>query len=210
MPTPILMHSDPVHFPSSSPYTSRRATTTPKRRLQESPGTLRHCHPCCHPPPTHNSSVLSLHPEYSNDDMTLLRVSASESESSQNLRHSFYLAQLRRGSLHLEKHLIKQKIEEHEISLQALKERIVDVEKNIASTFETVINLHCYMDQVGVPIPDMPEHVAASIMISDSEDDDDAIDPQEQIFEDAATSEENEAAPGSWLRVQKVDADVRQ
>ncbi|KAH9011638.1 hypothetical protein EDB84DRAFT_1445058 [Lactarius hengduanensis] len=65
------------------------------------------------------------------------------------------------------------------------------------------------MDQVGVPIPDMPEHIAASIMISDSEDDDDAIDPQEQIFEDVATSEENEAAPGSWLRVQKVDADCK-
>ncbi|KAH8995529.1 hypothetical protein EDB86DRAFT_2829439 [Lactarius hatsudake] len=35
------------------------------------------------------------------------------------------------SSLHLEKHLIKQKIEEHKISFRALEERMVDVENNI-------------------------------------------------------------------------------
>ncbi|KAH8999943.1 hypothetical protein EDB86DRAFT_3075213 [Lactarius hatsudake] len=157
------------------------------------------------PSPGVSGSVSSLHPEYYNDDTVLKpKLHVSVRESSQNLRRSFYLTQLQRGSLHLEKRLIKQKIKEHEISLQALKERMADVEKNIASTTNAVISMHCYMDQVGVPIPDMPEHVAASIMFSDSEDDD-AIDPQD---EDAATSEDNEVAPGSWHRVQEVDADM--
>ncbi|KAH9025769.1 hypothetical protein EDB84DRAFT_1440316 [Lactarius hengduanensis] len=123
-------------------------------------------------------SVLSLHPEYNIEDTTL------------------------RSSLHFEKRLIKQKIEEHEISLQALKERMVDVENNIASTTHAVGTLHCYMDQVGIPIPDMAEHVAASIVFSedddasDSQDGDtsdsqngDASNLQDQTLEDAATSE---------------------
>ncbi|KAH9000015.1 hypothetical protein EDB86DRAFT_3075371 [Lactarius hatsudake] len=55
------------------------------------------------------------------------------------------------------------------------------------------------MDQVGVPIPDMPEHIAASIMLSDSEDDD-AIDPQD---EDVATFEENKVAPGHGIGYKK-------
>ncbi|KAH9012736.1 hypothetical protein EDB84DRAFT_1582964 [Lactarius hengduanensis] len=145
------MHSDLVHFPSSpalsppSPYTSPlRATTTRKRRFQDSgsPGTPRHCHP---PPMFH---------------------------SGQNLRRSVHLTQLQRSSLHLEKRLIKQKIEEHKISLQALEEQLVDVENSIASTTHAVGSLHCYMDQVGVPIPDMAEHVAAPILFSEDGDSD--------------------------------------
>ncbi|KAH9167019.1 hypothetical protein EDB89DRAFT_2245874 [Lactarius sanguifluus] len=138
-----------------------------------------------------------------NDDTILKpKLHISVRESSQNLRRSFYLTQLQHGSLHLEKHLVKQKIEEHEISLQALKEWMADVEtrKNIASTTNAVISMHCYMDQVGIPIPDMLEHVATSIMFSDLEDDD-AIDPQD---EDTATSEENKVAPGSWHRYKKL------
>ncbi|KAH9008240.1 hypothetical protein EDB83DRAFT_2531930 [Lactarius deliciosus] len=118
----------------------------------------------------HNSSVLSSHPEYNNDDMPLKPISARV--SGQNLRRSFHLTQLQRSSLHLEKRLIKQKILEHEISFQALRERLVDVENNIASTTHAVGNLHCYMDQVGVPIPDMAEHVAASIVFSEDGDSD--------------------------------------
>ncbi|KAH9014885.1 hypothetical protein EDB84DRAFT_1527980, partial [Lactarius hengduanensis] len=173
-------HSDPVCFPSSpalsppSPYTSPlRATTTQKRHFQdsESPGTPHHCHP---PPMFHNSSVLPLHPEYNNDDITLKpKLHVSARESGQNLRRSFHLTQLQRSSLHLEKCLIKQRIEEHEISIQALKERMVDVENSIASTTHAVGSLHCYMDQVGVPIPDMAEHVAASTMFSEEDGDDD-------------------------------------
>ncbi|KAH9011254.1 hypothetical protein EDB84DRAFT_1445269 [Lactarius hengduanensis] len=75
-------------------------------------------------------------------------------------------------SLHLEKRLIKQKIEEHKISLQALEEQLVDVENSIASTTHAVGSLHCYMDQVGVPIPDMAEHVAAPILFSEDGDSD--------------------------------------
>ncbi|KAH9054549.1 hypothetical protein EDB83DRAFT_2316301 [Lactarius deliciosus] len=132
----------------------------------------------------HNGSMLSSHPEYNNYDMPLkpeLRISARE--SGQNLRRSFHLTQLRRSSLHLEKRLIKQKIEEHEISLQALKERMVDVENSIASTTDAVGSLHCFMDQVGITIPDMAEHVAASIVFS--EDDGDASDSQDGDDNDA-------------------------
>ncbi|KAH9020516.1 hypothetical protein EDB84DRAFT_1565682 [Lactarius hengduanensis] len=204
------MYADPVHFPSSpalspptSPYTSPlRATTTPKRRLQQSPGagTPRRFRPF---PTFHNSSALSLHPEYNMEDTTLrpeLRVSARE--SARSIRRSFHLTQLQRSSLHIEKRLIKQRIEEHKISLQALEERMVDVENNIASTTHAVGTLHCYMDQVGIPIPDMAEHVAASIVFSEDEDasdsqdgdasdsqNGDASDSQDQTLEDAATSE---------------------
>jgi hypothetical protein len=59
--------------------------------------------------------------------------------------------------------LIGQRIQEHEISLQVLKEQMLDIEKNIASTTDTVCSLHSYMDQVGVSVPDMPDHIAASI-----------------------------------------------
>ncbi|KAH9013366.1 hypothetical protein EDB84DRAFT_1533030 [Lactarius hengduanensis] len=174
-------HSDPVHFPSS-PHSRHHLHTRPHlglplpksavSRTQSLRAHLSHCHP---PPMFHNSSVLPLHPEYNNDDITLkpkLRVSARE--SGQNLRRSFHLTQLQRSSLHLEKCLIKQKIEEHEISIQALKERMVDVENSIASTTHAFGSLHCYMDQVSVPIPDMAEHVAASTMFSEDGDDDDA------------------------------------
>jgi hypothetical protein len=49
------------------------------------------------------------------------------------------------------------------MSLQALKEQMLDIEKNISNTTLAVGNLHCYMDQVCVPIPDMSENMASSI-----------------------------------------------
>jgi hypothetical protein len=42
-----------------------------------------------------------------------------------------------------------------------------DVEKNISNTTLAVGNLHCYMDQVCVPVPDMSENVVSSIMFSE-------------------------------------------
>ena len=56
---------------------------------------------------------------------------------------------------------------EHEISLQALKEQMVDIETNITSTTDAVDILHCYMDRVGIPIPNMTENVASSIIFFD-------------------------------------------
>ncbi|KAH8994409.1 hypothetical protein EDB86DRAFT_3078277 [Lactarius hatsudake] len=203
------MYADSVHFssspallPPSSPYTSPLRATTPKRRLQRSPGAdtpRRFC-----PFPTfHNSSGLPLRTEYNIEDTTWepeLRVSTRE--SARNIRRSFHLTQLQRSSLHLEKRLVRQKIEEHEISLQALKERMADIENDIASTTYAVGTLHCYMDQNGIPVPDMAEHVAASIVFSEDEDAGDsqdgdasdsqngnASDSQDQTLEDAATSE---------------------
>ncbi|KAH8982324.1 hypothetical protein EDB86DRAFT_3126959 [Lactarius hatsudake] len=147
-------------------------------------------------------SGLPLRTEYNIEDTTwepVLRVSARE--SARNIRRSFHLTQLQRSSLHLEKRLVRQKIEEHEISLQALKERMADIENDIASTTYAVGTLHCYMDQNGIPIPDMAEHVAASIVFSEDEDagdsqdgdasdlqNGDASDSQDQTLEDAATS----------------------
>ncbi|KAH9048641.1 hypothetical protein EDB83DRAFT_2317387 [Lactarius deliciosus] len=175
-----------------SPLRASSATTR-KRRFQDlgldlgsparSPGSGTPCH--CHPPPMfHNGSMLLSHPEYNNYDMPLKpELHVSVRESGQKLRRSFHLTQLRRSSLHLEKRLIKQKIEEHEISLQVLKEQMVDVENSIVSTTNAVGSLHCFMDQVGIPIPDMAEHVAPSIVFS--EDDGDASNSQDGDDDDA-------------------------
>jgi hypothetical protein len=57
--------------------------------------------------------------------------------------------------------LVSQKIQEHEISLEALEERMPDIEKNITSATLAVGDLHCYMDQVGVPVPGISENVAS-------------------------------------------------
>jgi hypothetical protein len=56
--------------------------------------------------------------------------------------------------------LVSQEILEHEISL---KERMLDIAKNISNT---TLALHCYMDQVGVAVPDMSE-IVASIIFSE-------------------------------------------
>ena len=37
------------------------------------------------------------------------------------------------------------------MSLEALKERMLDIEKNKTSTMLAIGDLHCYMDQVGIP-----------------------------------------------------------
>ncbi|KAH9011300.1 hypothetical protein EDB84DRAFT_1569837 [Lactarius hengduanensis] len=151
----------------------------------------------------HNGSALLLHPEYNIKDTTLRpEFCASARESAQSIHRSFHLNQLQHSSLHIEKCLIRQRIEEHEISLQALKEQMVDVENNIASTTHAVGTLHCYMDQVSIPIPDMVKHVATAIVFSEDEDPSDsqggdasdsqngnASDLQDQTLEDAATSE---------------------
>jgi hypothetical protein len=94
-----------------------------------------------------------------------LQVSAPESR--RNLRRSFRLTQLKRSSLHLEKRLVSQKILEHKISLQALNERMLDIETNIANVTLAAGELHCYMDETGIPIPDTPDHVVSSIMYSE-------------------------------------------
>ncbi|KAH8978294.1 hypothetical protein EDB86DRAFT_3090838 [Lactarius hatsudake] len=157
--------------------------------------------------PAVSSSGLLLRTEYNIEDTTWepkLRVSARE--SARNIRRSFHLTQLQCSSLHLEKRLVRQKIEEHEISLQALKERMDDIENDIASTTYAVGTLHCYMDQNGIPVPDMAEHVAASIVFSEDEDagnsqDGDASDSQDQTLEDAATSKTVQCRP-AWRTTQ--------
>ena len=94
-----------------------------------------------------------------------MQVSAPESR--RNLRRSFRLTQLKRSSLHLEKRLVSQRIQEHRISLQALNERMLDIETNIAKVTLATGELHCYMDEVGISIPDTPDHVVSSIMYSE-------------------------------------------
>ena len=92
---------------------------------------------------------------------------ASAPTTCRNLCRTFHLTQLKRSSLHLERHLVFQKMQEHEMSLEALKERMLDLEKNITSTTLAVGDLHCYMNKVSIPIPDIPENVASSIMFSE-------------------------------------------
>ncbi|KAH9168877.1 hypothetical protein EDB89DRAFT_1909079 [Lactarius sanguifluus] len=91
------------------------------------------------PPPTprftdggQDGGVFLSHPEYGSNDIMF------EAGQDQDLRRSFHLTQLKRSSLHLEKCWVKQKIEEHEITLQALKERMTDIEESIASTTSKV------------------------------------------------------------------------
>ncbi|KAH8990887.1 hypothetical protein EDB86DRAFT_2831006 [Lactarius hatsudake] len=132
---PITMSSEHV-FPSSQapssptlPYTLR---ATPKRPLQESLVEAPRRH---RPPPTPrftDGGVFSSRLEYGSNNITL------EAGQDQDLRRSFHLTQLKRSSLHLEKCWVKQKIEEHEIALQVLKERMTDIEESIASTTSKV------------------------------------------------------------------------
>ncbi|KAH8994739.1 hypothetical protein EDB86DRAFT_2829778 [Lactarius hatsudake] len=159
------MSSDSEHvFPSSrapspptSPYTSPL-----KRPLQESSAETPRRR--CRPPPT---------PSFANEFASLSRLeyggndTTSEVGQDQDLRRSFHLTQLKRSTLHLEKCWVKQKIEEHEITLQALKERMSNIEENITSTTFKVDRLHCCMDRLGVSIPDMPDLIAASIFLSE-------------------------------------------
>ncbi|KAH8977153.1 hypothetical protein EDB86DRAFT_2838302, partial [Lactarius hatsudake] len=159
------MSSDSEHvFPSSrarspptSPYTSPL-----KRPLQESSAETPRRR--CRPPPT---------PSFANEFASLSRLeyggndTTSEVGQDQDLCHSFHLTQLKRSTLHLEKCWVKQKIEEHEITLQALKEWMSNIEENITSTTFKVDRLHCCMDRLGISIPDMPDLIAASIFLSE-------------------------------------------
>ncbi|KAH9035983.1 hypothetical protein EDB83DRAFT_2524835 [Lactarius deliciosus] len=123
--------------PPTLPYTLR---ATPKQPLQESLVEAPRCH---RPPPTPrftDGGVFSSRLEYGSNDITL------EAGQDQDLCRSFHLTQLKRSSLHLEKCWVKQKIEEHEIALQVLKERMTDIEESIASTTSKVDRLHCFMD----------------------------------------------------------------
>ncbi|KAH9033654.1 hypothetical protein EDB84DRAFT_1488286 [Lactarius hengduanensis] len=146
--------------PPTSPYTSplkrplhESSAETPRRRRRRPP-----------PTPTFANELVSLsRPEYGGKDST------SEVGQDKELRRTFHLTQLKRSSLHLEKCWVKQKIEEHEITLQALKERMSNIEENITSTTSKVDRLHCFMDRIGVSIPDVPDLIAASIFLSESD-----------------------------------------
>jgi hypothetical protein len=85
----------------------------------------------------------------------------------QKLRCSFWITQLKHSSLHLEKRLVSQRILEHEVSLQVLRERMEEIERGIVHSTTAVGSMHSLMDQVGIPIPDMPEHVALAILCSE-------------------------------------------
>lgn len=41
------------------------------------------------------------------------------------------------------------------------------IEKDMASTIETVGSLRSYMDQAGILVPEVPDHVAASILFAE-------------------------------------------
>ena len=44
---------------------------------------------------------------------------------------------------------------------------MLDIETNISKVTLTAGELHCYMDEAGISIPDMPDHVVSSIMYSE-------------------------------------------
>jgi len=48
------------------------------------------------------------------------------------------------------------------MTIEALEERMLELEEVIIHSTNTVGNMHTFMDQMGVPIPDMTEHIAAS------------------------------------------------
>jgi hypothetical protein len=149
-------HQGHPHHPS--PFTSPlKGTTTPKRPFQGSQNTPLSCRRRKFSKFA-NSRILSFHSEYGSDDarkhfrgnlcahFNLLKGTGSPTAAkaaSRNLRRSYHLRQLKRSSLHLEKRLVSQRIQEHEISLQALKERMLDLEEDIASSTLTVGSLHC-------------------------------------------------------------------
>ncbi|KAH9168131.1 hypothetical protein EDB89DRAFT_1973271, partial [Lactarius sanguifluus] len=141
--------SSRVPSPPTSPYTSPL-----KRPLQESSAETPRRR---RPPPI---------PTFSNGSNSYPHQEAGQD---QDLRRSFHLTQLKRSSLHLEKCWVRLKIEEHEITLRALKERMSNIEENITSTTFKVDRLHCFMDRLGVSIPDMPDLVAASIFLSEGD-----------------------------------------
>ena len=97
----------------------------------------------------------------------ILQESNQTQVTPQKIRCSFWVTQLKHSSLHLEKRLVSQRILEHEASLQILKERMEEIERDIDHSTASVGNMHSLMDQVGIPIPDMPEHVAAAILLSE-------------------------------------------
>jgi hypothetical protein len=74
------------------------------------------------------------------------------------------IMQLKHSSLHLEKRLVSQRILEHEVSLQVLREWMEEIERGIVHSTTAVGSMHSLMDQVGIPIPDMPEHMALAIL----------------------------------------------
>ncbi len=53
------------------------------------------------------------------------------------------------------------------MTLEALEDWMLELEEGIIHSTNTVGNMHTFMDQIGVPIPDMTEHIAASIMFSE-------------------------------------------
>ena len=97
----------------------------------------------------------------------ILQESDQTQVSPQKIHCSFRITQLKRSSLHLEKQFVTQRILEHEVSLQVLKERMEEIEKDIDHSTTVVGTMHSYMDQVGIPIPDMPEQVASAILCSE-------------------------------------------
>lgn len=97
----------------------------------------------------------------------ILQESNQTQVTPQKIRRSFWVTQLKHSSLHLEKRLVSQRILEHEASLQILKERMEEIERDIDHSTASVGNMHSLMDQVGIPIPDMPEHVAVAILLSE-------------------------------------------
>ena len=84
--------------------------------------------------------------------------------SPQSIRRTFRITQLKRSSLHFEKCLVSQRIEECKMTLEALEDRMLELEEGIVHSTHTVGNMHSFMDQIGILIPDVPEHIAASIM----------------------------------------------
>ncbi|KAH9166110.1 hypothetical protein EDB89DRAFT_2006079 [Lactarius sanguifluus] len=146
--------------PPTSPYTSR---ATLKRPLQESLAGIPRRRRPPPTPPRFTEGGIFLSNSYSHFNVL------QEAGRDQELRRSFHLTQLKRSSLHLEKCWVKQKIEEHEITLQALKERMSNIEESITSTTFKADRLHCFMDRFGVSIPDMPDLIAASIFLSEGD-----------------------------------------
>lgn len=96
-----------------------------------------------------------------------IRMQGAESVTPQKLCRTFRITQLQRSSLHIEKHLVSQRIQECMMTLEALEDRMQEIEEGIVHSTHTVGSIHSFMDQVGVPIPDMSEQVASSILFSE-------------------------------------------
>ncbi|KAI0262704.1 hypothetical protein BC834DRAFT_889964 [Gloeopeniophorella convolvens] len=95
---------------------------------------------------------------------------ALDSMPADRVRRSLFFVQVKRSSLDRERIWVSQKLYEHELAVEMLKDQLEDIREGLRGADAAVGRLLNYMDHNNIPIPNITDDMASQVALANDID----------------------------------------